>query len=348
MTGFNVHSHVRDIAPHAPCEYGARRTGEGFVECQEVRMSRGQYIENHPSPQSSPICEGVSNSHSELVLGSHRMQQHTGQSDVPKKLKQVQHGANSLKRTYSPRKRAAFTLAEVLITLGVIGIVAAMTMPVLIGNYQKKVWVNQLKKTISSLEQGFQMMMAEAGVDKLTDIPEWGLSVGHDDWTSDYPDAIEFKKYFDRYFKVTYINKLYTVVRPNNTISRNSKVDLLIFSDGSMIYEMHIDPINTRNCQDVYADGGHMCVVVAQVPIDVNGLKGPNKWGRDVHMFYLSEYGKLYASGSKDTAISDVYDDTYWRDDPSLCGSPDDSSGYKNSSGNCAARIIENGWVMDY
>lgn len=40
------------------------------------------------------------------------------------------------------RVRAAFTLAEVLITLGIIGIVAAMTIPNLIYNYQKKVWVN--------------------------------------------------------------------------------------------------------------------------------------------------------------------------------------------------------------
>ena len=34
-------------------------------------------------------------------------------------------------------KKRAFTLAEVLITLGIIGIVAALTMPTLIGNYQK-------------------------------------------------------------------------------------------------------------------------------------------------------------------------------------------------------------------
>ena len=45
-------------------------------------------------------------------------------------------------------RRAAFTLAEVLITLGIIGVVAAMTMPSLITNYQKKVWTDQLKKLI--------------------------------------------------------------------------------------------------------------------------------------------------------------------------------------------------------
>ena len=41
--------------------------------------------------------------------------------------------------------KRAFTIAEVLITLGIIGIVAAMTLPVVIGNYQKKVTVEKLK-----------------------------------------------------------------------------------------------------------------------------------------------------------------------------------------------------------
>ncbi len=39
-----------------------------------------------------------------------------------------------------------FTLAEVLITLGIIGVVAAMTLPNLIANYRSKVAVTQLKK----------------------------------------------------------------------------------------------------------------------------------------------------------------------------------------------------------
>ena len=42
--------------------------------------------------------------------------------------------------------KKAFTLAEVLITLGIIGIVAAMTLPVVIGNYQKKVTAAKVKK----------------------------------------------------------------------------------------------------------------------------------------------------------------------------------------------------------
>ena len=58
--------------------------------------------------------------------------------------------------TYSPinlftKRRVAFTLAEVLITLGVIGVVAAMTIPTLIKNHEKHVIETQLKKTYSDI-----------------------------------------------------------------------------------------------------------------------------------------------------------------------------------------------------
>lgn len=48
-------------------------------------------------------------------------------------------------------KRKAFTLAEVLVTLGVIGVVSAITMPTLIQNQQEKVLINQLKVANSIL-----------------------------------------------------------------------------------------------------------------------------------------------------------------------------------------------------
>lgn len=46
------------------------------------------------------------------------------------------------------KSKRAFTLAEVLITLGIIGVVAALTLPSVITNYQKKQTVEQLKKHI--------------------------------------------------------------------------------------------------------------------------------------------------------------------------------------------------------
>ncbi len=51
---------------------------------------------------------------------------------------------------------AAFTLAEVLITLGIIGVVAAMTIPSLIQNYQEKVLANQFKKKLFNVFASFK------------------------------------------------------------------------------------------------------------------------------------------------------------------------------------------------
>ena len=50
-------------------------------------------------------------------------------------------------------KSAAFTLAEVLITLGIIGVVAAMTLPSLIANYKEKQTIIALKKFYTTLGQ---------------------------------------------------------------------------------------------------------------------------------------------------------------------------------------------------
>ena len=54
-----------------------------------------------------------------------------------------------------------FTLAEVLITLGIIGVVAAMTLPTLINNYKKQQTIAQLKKAYSEISQVFQRAEAD-------------------------------------------------------------------------------------------------------------------------------------------------------------------------------------------
>ncbi len=61
------------------------------------------------------------------------------------------------------KKKAAFTLAEVLITLGIIGIIAAMTLPTLIANYQKKVVETRLISFYSKINQAYRMSYAENG-----------------------------------------------------------------------------------------------------------------------------------------------------------------------------------------
>lgn len=51
------------------------------------------------------------------------------------------------------QRKTAFTLAEVLITLGIIGVVAALTLPSLVQEYRDKAIVAQTKKTYSTFSQ---------------------------------------------------------------------------------------------------------------------------------------------------------------------------------------------------
>ena len=82
-------------------------------------------------------------------------------------------------------KNCGFTLAEILITLGVIGVVAAMTLPSLIKNYNNYITAQKLKKAYNTLYNGIRMAEAEHGPMK--------------DWVKG--SEIEVYSYFDTYFK---------------------------------------------------------------------------------------------------------------------------------------------------
>ena len=67
---------------------------------------------------------------------------------------------DSLKQLSS---KAAFTLAEVLITLGIIGVVAAMTIPSIVAKYQKMVTATRVKAFYSKINQAYTMSYAFNG-----------------------------------------------------------------------------------------------------------------------------------------------------------------------------------------
>jgi len=68
-------------------------------------------------------------------------------------------------------RKFGFTLAEVLITLAIIGIVAAMTIPTLITEYKEKQTISQLLKVYATLSHAFKMAEAEHG-----SLETWGLN----------------------------------------------------------------------------------------------------------------------------------------------------------------------------
>ena len=164
-------------------------------------------------------------------------------------------------------KRPAFTLAEVLITLGIIGVVAAMTMPALIANYNNHITEVRLKKFYSIFNQAIQQSVAENG-----DTSTWDYSFSgqYDDdkqeTLEDYSGVLNgnFDKYIAPYMKI--VDKK-VVTSQNNALY---KVQLYYLPDGSafgypLIHnrEIYFFPKNAVRCLENYKtikDSGAICV----------------------------------------------------------------------------------------
>ena len=144
------------------------------------------------------------------VSGSQEMHSRRGQSGVHEMLKLVQHDINIfLKRTYSlinlfsysPRKCAAFTLAEVLITLGIIGVVAAMTIPSVVGNYQKQKTISYVKKFYSDINNAVRMSAAYNG-----DVELWLEDYRQDNYSANLKFLQEYILPYIKYLRVENCN----------------------------------------------------------------------------------------------------------------------------------------------
>ena len=100
-------------------------------------------------------------------------------------------------------KNQGFTLAEVLITLGIIGVVAALIIPMFIQNYKNQATASKLKQTYAILKQAEQRAVPEFG-----DIANWTIESG-DAYGNDF-----IKKYYAPYLKTVpcgkYTTDLYT------------------------------------------------------------------------------------------------------------------------------------------
>ena len=83
-------------------------------------------------------------------------------------------------------KRFGFTLAEVLITLGIIGVVAAMTIPTLIANTNGAKFRSQFKKSISTLNQAGLMAQAQYDFDYAGTSTACALETG----ATEHPDTV--------------------------------------------------------------------------------------------------------------------------------------------------------------
>ena len=87
--------------------------------------------------------------------------------------------------------KRGFTLAEVLITLGIIGIVAALTIPTLMYQNNKNVEVTQLKKFYSVFNQGMKGYMTKSGCEDLACTNLFDQSSSNGTWQTNMVAAMK-------------------------------------------------------------------------------------------------------------------------------------------------------------
>ena len=172
----------------------------------------------------------------------------------------------------------AFTLAEVLITLGIIGVVAAMTMPTLMNSTQGAQYKAAYKKALSALSQAVTLNAA---------LDEWNFA-GADAATYKIEDMLSNRMNVVR----TEAGEFTGVKTGNYTVSGDSNglkatVDpdadsalsmannyTLFFNDGIMF----TFPKTSKNCTIDETLGGKDRDKICKGFIDVNGVKAPNKF----------------------------------------------------------------------
>ena len=217
----------------------------------------------------------------------------------------------------------AFTLAEVLITLGIIGVVAAMTLPTLIQNYRKNVAINQLKKSYSLLNQAWQNIIVAEDVEKITNT-EFYENVDKYCAFSNF-DKDKCEKLMNKYIDMTWIQD-------------PEYFYIIGLKDGTALIDLMFNR-STKNldtCKLIQSLGGNMCSTAFDFILDINGSKNPNKIGIDRFRFYVSDSGHLFPIYGKDYAL--------YQQQTDLSGNSNYWKNIEDSTESCAAEIIENSW----
>ena len=243
-------------------------------------------------------------------------------------------------------KKHGFTLAEVLITMGIVGIIAAMTTPALVGNVQRQGYATALRSTVTDLENAFTVAIATEDVDDLYGTQMWAnapITVNSAN-RQDFIDALgQFLKTNGADGNNNGLTYYTSRGLHSHGLTANGKTNNIALDR----IENNYLPINLKNGAVMFirtfnfANGG--TINAADIFIDVNGADAPNTVGRDIHPFYLASNGTMLPCGGQ--ILDNEGEMNSWRNS---C-----TNGNLGNAGNwwgvtCTGRLVENNYVFDY
>lgn len=204
------------------------------------------------------------------------------------------------------KSKLGFTLAEVLITLGIIGVIAALTIPTILQNSQTHSTVSALKKSYSTLSQAYAQAVKDNGP-----VDTWGLIAGDDPQGSE-----NILNKLAPYLNITkncgrnpgcFPPETYTDLRgvadafwySYDSAAFYAKAQL---SDGTLVNFETFGDCNTK-----IADSSLLQNVCGEIYLDVNGFKKPNRLGVDLFQFYIGTNGITPGGSQIETGVDAWY-----------------------------------------
>ncbi len=237
--------------------------------------------------------------------------------------------------------KLAFTLAEVLITLAIIGIVAALTIPTLVSKNEKKQLYTQFMKSYNTLSNVMNLASAEHG-----DPSNW-VSYPNDNNVHDV-SALIFDKILSKNMKVVKTCKVSNYSECMPFASYKTLDGNLLFGEETLsempsesVFIIGADGSSYMIISDIYS--GLLDVFFY---LDTNGLKGPNVLGRDLHALEFSDSDGKYMLHPADDYTTESYGQTTNSYGKSYNNCDPLSNNESNGFG-CAARLLKEG-AMNY
>ena len=246
--------------------------------------------------------------------------------------------------------KKAFTLAEVLITLSILGVVAAMTIPNVVFNYKEKANIVKLKKVYSQLQNAFDMAEAIYGDSKNWELAACDGKLVRNSIHQEYNFPNNFycqggtKYRFKGNGFTTILAEFLPLAKEcstngkyiandgcSNSISYNQYNNRYLLKDGTFIQN------NPNEAYQTFTYEGKSTNLLGALTVDINGDKNPNTSGMDKFNFYITDGGIVPQGGSSNQSYAS-YGNYYSHN---LCNY------YKGKTASCTRWAIEKG-NMDY
>lgn len=178
-------------------------------------------------------------------------------------------------RKTTSQNHTGFTLSEVLITIGIIGIIATMTIPSLIQKSVNKQNAVAVIKVYSELSNAIQLYISDNGAD----LKDSGL------FENDQDPSLLWNNFFMKYFNIQKYCLFVSGCFPTGMYKHLNGDDWEGLSSTATGAASGV--LNDGTLLRIWIPTGNCSSYCAEVIVDVNGYKGPNQSGRDTFLFQI-------------------------------------------------------------